>query len=284
MGNDGHIVSVVVPTVGRDAIAHCRNALSGQTRAPDEVIIVTDKDRRGPSWARNEGIRRSRGNLIAFTDDDCIPPPDWLERLVLAVDRHNAAGAGGTFDETDPLLRAKHRRRGFPGTDREDTGCWVGNTGNILYRRRCLDDCVERDGQVFNEAFCSPGGEDIELAWRLRRKGERFVYVANPVTHLRSMTPIRYFSHQFRRGKGIGRLFLLQRSGDSAVPMQKSLIFGAGSDGKVTRWITAGWRKGFGPFDKGSFDNARQFAVFWAGEKCEGAGFLWFLIRYLASR
>jgi len=80
MGNDRHIVSVVVPTMGRDTITFCREALAGQTRVPDEVIIVMDKDRRGPSWARNEGIRRSRGDLIAFTDDDCIPPPNWLER------------------------------------------------------------------------------------------------------------------------------------------------------------------------------------------------------------
>lgn len=58
--------------------------------------------------------------MIAFTDDDCIPPRDWLERLIGAIDRHDAAAAGGTFDETDPLLRAKHRRRGFPETERVD--------------------------------------------------------------------------------------------------------------------------------------------------------------------
>jgi glycosyltransferase involved in cell wall biosynthesis len=100
--HDGHIVSVIIPTIGRESIARTREALEQQTRRPDEMIEVVDNDRRGTSWARNEGIRRAKGDLIAFTDDDCVPPADWIERLINAIDAHGAAGAGGTYEETDP--------------------------------------------------------------------------------------------------------------------------------------------------------------------------------------
>lgn len=278
MGNDRHFVSVVVPTTGRKTLADCREALSRQTRRPDEIILVMDRDRRGPSWARNEGIRRSQGDLIAFTDDDCIPPPDWLARLVRAIDRHHAAGAGGTFDETDPLLRAKWRRRGFPAVERIDTAGWVGNAGNVMYRRSWLETCLERDGYVFNESFTAFSGEDRELSWRLRRWGGTLVFVPNAVTHLRRVTPRVYFSHQFDRGKGIALLFLSHRSSRIPIAPQESLLWKDGARRRGNRWVNVFRRKIIGPFDVGNFDSAKDFAVFWVGEKVEGAGFVWQIV------
>lgn len=270
--SDRHAVSVVVPTIGRDTIDPCREALERQTRPPDEVVIVLDKDRRGPSWARNEGIRRSHGDLIAFTDDDCVPPPDWLERLIRAIDLGDAAGAGGTFEETDPLLRAKQLRRRFPTEERTDTAGLVGNSGNIMYRRSALESRIESDGYAFDESFDTFSGEDVDLSWRVRRNGGKMIYVPNPVTHLRRVKPMGYFAHQFDRGKGIALLFLAHRSSkDASLTPQKGLLWGKP---KAGRWIDALLQKTIGPFDVRSFPGWGHFAVFWIGEKCEGTGFL----------
>ena len=76
MAHDHHKVSVIIPTLGRETLAQCQKALAEQTRLPDEVIVVTDHHRRGVAWARNEGIARASGDLIAFTDDDAVPPSD----------------------------------------------------------------------------------------------------------------------------------------------------------------------------------------------------------------
>src|SRR5688572_20611263 len=99
-------VSVVVPTYRRpDLLARCLGALLRQSWPPAdyEVIVADDAaeeatrrlvesldtsglrlqyvpvlGRHGPAAARNVGWRAARGEIIAFTDDDCIPDSGWL--------------------------------------------------------------------------------------------------------------------------------------------------------------------------------------------------------------
>ncbi len=278
MKHDHHIVSVVVPTLGRETLALCQDALANQTRQPDEVIVVLDRERRGVAWGRNEGIARAKGDLIAFADDDGIPPPDWLERLVGALDRHDAAAAGGTFQETDPLLDAIRRRAPLPTVEQIDQGGLVGNGGNILFRRAWLTACEQEDGYIFNPSFqCA--GEDWELIWRLRRRGARMVYVPNPVTHLRRATGLQHLRHSFHRGAGIAVLFRAMRADASGIVPQDSLLWGQAGKKADPRWLRAAWEKLAGPFAWGQFHSMRHFCLYWLGEKCQAAGFLWEMLR-----
>ena len=93
-------VSVIVPTRGDVDLAPLLRALEHQTLRPLQVIPVVDGEGRGPAWARNQGIRQARGTYLAFLDDDCEPPPNWLATMVGAIQRHDADGAGGTYIET----------------------------------------------------------------------------------------------------------------------------------------------------------------------------------------
>lgn len=280
---DRHKISVVVPTVGRESLVLCRAALERQTRLPDEVVIIVDEFRRGVAWARNEGIARSSGDVIAFTDDDVIPPVDWLERLVGALDRFDAAATGGTFEETDPLLDAIRRRNSFPDREQVDTGGLVGNSGNLMIRRQWLVRCQQEDGFVFNPCF-GGSGEDWELIWRLRKRGATMVYVPSPVRHLRRASIGQHLRHSFQRGIGIARLFRLMRGDRSGVVPQDSLLWGNGGRRTAPRWSQALWTKLVGPFDRKSFQSRRHFWLFWLGEKSQGAGFLWELLTGLWSK
>lgn len=278
MPADQHKISVVIPTLGRQTLTLCQAALAKQTRPPDEVLVILDRDRRGAAWARNEGIRQATGDLIALADDDGIPPPDWLERLVAALDRHAAAVAGGTFQETDPLLDAIRRRNPSPTVEQIDPGGLVGNTGNILFRRDCLLECEREDGYVFNPLFTG-AGEDWELIGRLRKRGVKMVYVPNPVMHLRRATGLQHLRHSFHRGAAIATLFRLLRADPSEVVPQDSLLWGEGGKKTKPRWLKAIWLKLLGPFEWHKFPRTRHFCLFWLGEKFQAAGFFWEMCR-----
>jgi GT2 family glycosyltransferase len=133
---------------------------------------------------------------------------------------------------------------------------------------------VREDGYAFNPSF--PGsGEDWELVWRLRKRGAKLVYVPNPVTHLRQAEGVQHLRHSFHRGIGIAMLFRLVRTDESGVIPQDSLLWGRAGKKTHPRWFTALWEKLLGPFEWRRFQQKRHFALFWLGEKCQAAGFLW---------
>jgi glycosyltransferase involved in cell wall biosynthesis len=110
---------VIVPTHDRPAaLRRCLDALAAQRHRSFEVVVVDDggsvplepilaefSDRielvllrqahAGPSGARNHGAAHARGSVLAFTDDDCRPDPDWLRWLTDRCDAVSGAGAGG---------------------------------------------------------------------------------------------------------------------------------------------------------------------------------------------
>ena len=56
----------------------------------------------GPAAARNRGWREAAGEIIAYTDDDCLVPLDWLSRLEDGFLRHpEAVGVGGYHSPYD---------------------------------------------------------------------------------------------------------------------------------------------------------------------------------------
>lgn len=112
-------VSVIVPTY-RDwsGLARCLDALAGQTLPASEFeVIVVDNDARSDppplplgvrylhapqGWsyaARNAGAAQARGAVLAFTDADCLPTPEWLAALLEAFGaRPDCDLIGGPID------------------------------------------------------------------------------------------------------------------------------------------------------------------------------------------
>lgn len=113
-------VSIIVPVYNNaQGLQHCLVALEAQTYAPNhyEVVVVdngSDAEEQIPSIAqqfphtvvtqeftlgsyaaRNQGLRIARGEIIAFTDADCIPAQDWLEKGVQALLQNPSCGLVG---------------------------------------------------------------------------------------------------------------------------------------------------------------------------------------------
>ncbi len=131
----------------------------------------------GPAAARNAGWRAAQGEIIAFTDDDCIPAPDWLSAGLRAFDHApaNAAVSGRVIvplppDPTDYELDAA-------GLNQAE---FV--TANCFCRRRVLESVGG-----FDEQFPEAWREDSDLQFTLLERG----YTIGPAAQAVVVHPIR---------------------------------------------------------------------------------------------
>jgi glycosyltransferase involved in cell wall biosynthesis len=126
-----------------------------------------------PARQRNIGWRAANGELIAFTDDDCRPEPEWLAEIVAVGRRSGDVVQGRT--QPDPfeseILQAPHVRT----LSIEPVGPYA-QTCNILYPRALLE---RLDG--FDEIAIT--GEDVGLSLRARAAGARIVAAQDAVVY-----------------------------------------------------------------------------------------------------
>ena len=163
----------------------------------------------GPATARNRGIAAASGDIIAFTDDDCLLPPDFLSRLADGYREHpEIAGAGGCLDPPPEFLinnpyaqydyYMTHTVYGFgPEPVVGGLGCPAGGTHSMSYRFRVL---AEVGG--FDESFPSPGGEDADLKIRVVTRGYDLLYVPVKVLHRRLYSFGDFWRQYFAHGRG----------------------------------------------------------------------------------
>jgi len=266
-------ISVVIPSTSEILPSALDAALVRQTVTPIEVIHIYDEQRKGAAWARNRGIEKASGDVIACIDDDCIPPVNWLASISESLCRYDADVVGGTYEESDPFLRARRNRQRFPTQPGPDSNGMVGAGGNIAYRMDMLKRARARDGFIFNESFRI--SQDWELIWRLRDLGAKVYFLATPVQHLKVLRPNAYLRQQFFRGIGIARLNQVRKELSTNLVVHRSLLW---SDSDSAPWkslLKLIWHKGIGPFDAQSFASFQQFLLFWIGEKSQCVGYVW---------
>lgn len=147
----------------------------------------------GSSGGRNAGWKIARGELIAFTDDDCLPEPDWLKEGVAAMDEDVVLVQGRTMPQRK--VRALERSAGSARNDGLYPTC------NIIYRREALEESGGFDRDDGARLGFKPGsfgsgygfGEDTLLAWRVSR-GRKVAFANDAVVrHGVVRPPIREY-------------------------------------------------------------------------------------------
>lgn len=210
-------VSVVIPVFnGAQTLAECLTACLGQTYSDMDVIVVDDgstdetarvaqsfdvhyvyQDNAGPAAARNRGAGAAQGDIVAFTDSDCIPEPNWIESLVAGFDEDAVAVGGGygIANESSLLARMIHEEIGLRHDNYGDEVDFLGSF-NVAYRR----DAFEKAGG-FDESFPVASAEDNDLAYcLLDNEGTlRFVREAR-VAHYHPTKLRRYLKTQMIHG------------------------------------------------------------------------------------
>jgi len=209
---------IIVVDQSRDT--HVADALAAIPEHATPVRYVR-QPRRGLSASRNAALALASQDMVAFTDDDCVPSGGWIATVhrVLAGDPAIAAVTGrvlplgekraGTYvvsprTSTDPCV---YRGRAVPWT--------VGTGGNFAARR----DWLTRVGG-FDERFGagSPGraAEDAELLYRLLLAGAAIRYEPASLVYHERQTAAQRLASRTGYGHGIGALCALYlRKGDA---------------------------------------------------------------------
>lgn len=192
------MISVVIPAYNAaPTLGACLEGLRAQVALcpqPVEVIVVDDgstdgtaavahtcgvtvieQANQGPAAARNLGVQHARGDIVLFTDSDCVPAPGWLQAMSEALAGPDVVGAKGAYLTRQRALVARFvqieyedrydRMQRAPAIDFIDTY-------SAGYRR---DVFLENHG--FDTIFATASVEDQEFSFRLAQKGYRLVFV-----------------------------------------------------------------------------------------------------------
>lgn len=205
---DGILISVIIPTRNRchtlrDALeAMCAQTLSAgfevivvDNRSTDETPALIEEIRakarfpltfhvmpenRGPGPSRNKGAQLARGGILAFTDSDCRPRPDWLERGLQNFADDLAFLCGPILNK--PEQPEKFLSRGGREVVREHPSYpW----GNVLYRRDIFLQMGGSDDRLCFQDFRGRPVEccDTDLAWKIKDAGYKYAFIPEMVVY-----------------------------------------------------------------------------------------------------
>jgi GT2 family glycosyltransferase len=196
------LVSVVIPSLGRFGhLKACLNGLTQQTFGEVQILVVHDGParetiselvnsfnghyiegpREGVVPAYNLGVRKSTGDLIAFTDDDAVPNSDWIERLAGAYSP-GIGGVGGTVQpiglrELEPPLTSTTISK-----DGRTSG-WLRISGGIFEvdhlrgaNMSFSRDAINKTG-LFDWNYVGDGSKfETDYCVRIKRNGFKLLY------------------------------------------------------------------------------------------------------------
>ena len=215
-------VSVIVPAYNaQKTIGQCIDALLAQTypRESYEVIVVDDgstdgttdvvkayqvkylyQRNQGPATARNIGVREAQGEIILFTDSDCVPFNNWIEEMVEPFKNKEVVAVKGAYKTRQKSMTARFAQLEFE------------ERFEMLKKAESIDMVDTYAAGFRKDIFLLMGGfdpyfpvannEDTELSYRMSKLGYKMVF--NPdaiVYHLNHPSTIRRYSRlKFWRG------------------------------------------------------------------------------------
>jgi len=185
-------ISVVIPTYNRlGFLKETLKCLEQQTYPSNqyEIIVVDDgsgdgtevylrraaaqgrlryirQENRGPAAARNKGVQVAHGEIVAFTDDDCLPDTNWLKHLVESYKSYNNSSpvaVGGHIENVSeghwlyPFYAVQCNRHQANQSEKPR----YLDTANASFDRHTF---LKLGG--FDESFPFPSGEDVDLGFR----------------------------------------------------------------------------------------------------------------------
>lgn len=211
-------VTIVIPAYNTArTIAPCIEGCLAQDYPGVEIVIVDDgstdetghivqrypvryirQENAGPACARNRGWQTATGEVVCFTDSDCVPAPDWVSRLVEEYVLEKIAGVGGTYDIVNKgnlLAECIHEEIVQRHLKMPKYVNYLGSF-NVSYRRSVLEEV-----EGFNETYRIASGEDNDLAYSIIKRGYKLAFTnLAQVAHYHPDNLRQYLRQQFWHG------------------------------------------------------------------------------------
>jgi len=172
------------------------------------VKLVVEK-RKGLNLARNTGIKCAKGEIVAFTDSDCVVPPNWITEIVENFKDPQISCVGGSAKALDndfisqyadnsivrlmPFFTKREELKKVKPFFRHPAGC------NMAFRRKVAEEVGYFDEHI------QYGFDEVEFADRICRAGYKMVLDPDVLVWHKHRSTFREFLKQnFQYGKGSG--------------------------------------------------------------------------------
>ena len=198
------MVSVVIPAYNAEkTIAACLDSLMKQDYSGDyEVLVVDDgsadstpdivsgyervrlikQANAGPAAARNKGAAAAKGEIILFTDSDCVPEGNWIKEMVNPFkDNRDVVGVKGRYRTKQREATARFVQFEYEDKYRymqKDKYIDFIDTYSAGFKREIF---LEMRG--YDTEFPVACAEDVELSFRLSKKGYKMIFNPNAVVY-----------------------------------------------------------------------------------------------------
>ncbi|NLD35613.1 MAG: glycosyltransferase [Desulfatiglans sp.] len=221
------MISVIIPSYNSEStISKCLDALKNQEYRGEYEIILVDSSRdrtpeivnskypdiqfihldkkTDPGTARNIGIEKSKGDLIAFIDSDCVAAPDWLNRIAAAHTSEYKVVGGSVRNgnrENDMVAWAGYLaefREFLPGKPKMEVSHIP--TCNISYKKEIFDKYGLFEGEYYPQ-------EDLIFNYKICKNGEKILLDSSiTVYHNHRSVMKSFLDHQMKIGKITSRV------------------------------------------------------------------------------
>jgi glucosyl-dolichyl phosphate glucuronosyltransferase len=268
-------------------VDHNPELLEEITREFPAVIAVPNIGGRGVSGARNSGVKASRGEIVAFLDDDSIAAPDWLAILLRHI---MAPGVVGVGCYSDGLWEAPCPRWfpgefswtigvsyfGLPKTPTAVRNVW---TSAMLVKRSAfevVDGFREDFGKIGNRSL----PEDTDLCLRIAAVEENSVWMWDPAKVMKHRVPAGRATFRYLMSRcflqGWGKAAMARMDGfDESTALERYYAL---------RILPAGVGRGVADALRGDVSGLGRSGAIIAAFTVTVSGYFWYLLESLVHK